>query len=73
MPKLYSSHHVIRILMSAGFSVVSQKGSHKKFRKGPRVVIVPHPKTEIPMGTFQSFLGRADSKKQILRTVEAKN
>lgn len=37
---------------------VSQKGSHRKFKKGDRVVIVPmHP--EIAKGTLKSILQQA--------------
>jgi predicted RNA binding protein YcfA (HicA-like mRNA interferase family) len=56
MSKLYSSSHIVKILLSNGFAFISQKGSHKKYRKGSRIVIVPHPKKEIPIGTFRSII-----------------
>lgn len=56
MPELFSSEAIIRILQKNGFVLVSQKGSHKKFRKANRIVIVPDPKKEIPKGTFASIL-----------------
>ncbi|MBU1180746.1 MAG: type II toxin-antitoxin system HicA family toxin [Pseudomonadota bacterium] len=56
MPELYSSDHIISVLIGEGFQEVSQKGSHKKFRKGNRRVIVPSPRKEIPIGTFYSIL-----------------
>ncbi len=56
MPELYPSKHIIKVLEKHDFVFISQKGSHKKFRNGPRVVIVPDPKKEIPMGTFSSIL-----------------
>jgi len=62
MPRLYSSAHIVKILQRAGFSCVSQKGSHAKFKKGAKralVVIVPVGKKEIPMGTFKSILRQA--------------
>jgi predicted RNA binding protein YcfA (HicA-like mRNA interferase family) len=59
MPKLYSSHHIIKILHKNGFEEISQKGSHKKFRLDHRTVIVPHPKKEIPIGTLISILRQA--------------
>jgi len=34
MPDLYSSKHIIKILKKHGFELVSQKGSHKKFKMG---------------------------------------
>ncbi len=59
MPKLYSSRYIIKILESNGFFFVSKKGSHTKYRKIDQetlTVIVPHPKKEIPFGTFRSIL-----------------
>jgi predicted RNA binding protein YcfA (HicA-like mRNA interferase family) len=65
MPKLYSSKEIIKILENNGFVFESQKGSHCKYINNNRIVIVPHPKKEIPSGTFssilrQSGLGRED-------------
>ena len=56
MPKLLSSQEIIRVLQEKGFAFVSQKGSHKKFKKENRIVIVSDPKKEIPRGTFASIL-----------------
>ena len=56
MPKLPSSQEIIQILQKKGFVFISQKGSHKKFKKAHRIVIVPDPKKEIPRGTFASIL-----------------
>jgi predicted RNA binding protein YcfA (HicA-like mRNA interferase family) len=45
--------------MRLGFVFISQKGSHKKYRKmgNPTLtVIVPANKKEIPFGTFRSIL-----------------
>jgi predicted RNA binding protein YcfA (HicA-like mRNA interferase family) len=64
MPKLYSSEHIIKILLKKGFIQVSQRGSHKKFRQGDKIVIVPDPKKEIPMGTFHSILRQSGLKKE---------
>ena len=65
MPKLYSSRHIIAVLLRHGFLEVSQTGSHKKLYDGSRTAIVPAGKREIPFGTFmsilrQSGLSRAD-------------
>jgi len=46
----------IKVLLENGFLFVSQKGSHQKYRKGKFVLIVPHPKKEIPVGTFRSII-----------------
>ena len=56
MSKLPSSRLIIKILEKNGFEFVSQRGSHKKFRKGNRMVIVPDPRKEIPIGTFRSII-----------------
>lgn len=56
MSKLYSSSHIVKVLLSNGFVFISQKGSHQKYRLGSRTVIVPHPKKEIPIGTFRSIV-----------------
>ena len=62
MPKLYSSKHIVKVLESNGFFFVSQKGSHAKYRKigkNTLTAIVPHPKKEIPFGTFRSIVRQA--------------
>ena len=56
MRRLLSSKEIIRILKQNEFTFVSQKGSHKKFKKDKRVVIVPDPKKEIPRGTLSSII-----------------
>jgi predicted RNA binding protein YcfA (HicA-like mRNA interferase family) len=64
MPKLYSSHHIIHVLESHGFTFVSQRGSHTKYRKieesiVTRTVVIPSPRKEIPIGTFRSIVRQA--------------
>lgn len=60
MPKLFSSKWIIKVLEESGFVLVSQKGSHAKFRKTEagkvKTVIVPTPKKGTPYGTFRSIL-----------------
>jgi len=55
-------HEVCRRLRAAGFSEVSQKGSHVKFSKvspdGTRIAIVPK-HTEVKVGTIRSILRQA--------------
>jgi len=48
--------------MKNGFEFVSQKGSHKKYRKGRYTVIVPDPRKETPAGTFRSILRQSGLK-----------
>ncbi|WP_065329934.1 type II toxin-antitoxin system HicA family toxin [Tritonibacter mobilis] len=50
-----SSKKIIKRLLSEGFHVVSQKGSHVKMRKGDRTVIIPHPKSDLPTGTARQI------------------
>lgn len=67
MPKLYSARVVISTLQRAGFSKISQKGSHIKLTKTKEgkvlTAIVPNHK-EIALGTFQSILKQAGMTKQ---------
>jgi predicted RNA binding protein YcfA (HicA-like mRNA interferase family) len=57
MPKRLSSDEVARILAQNGFLLVSQKGSHQKYRNSSgRNAIVPAGRREIPMGTLASII-----------------
>ena len=57
MPKRLGSSDVIRALQQHGFFFTSQKGSHAKFKNpNGRIVIVPHPKKELPIGTTRSII-----------------
>lgn len=49
------SRKIITRLKKEGFELVSVRGSHHKFRKGSIIVIVPHPKKDIPLGTVRSI------------------
>ena len=53
---MIASREVIRILERNGFVLKSQKGSHCKYVKENRTVIVPHPKPQLPLGTFLSIV-----------------
>ena len=59
MPRPIKLTLVLRGLRKKGFQAISQKGSHKKFMNGDRVVIVKVTKKEIPQGTFTSILGQS--------------
>ena len=63
MPRLHSSLHIIAVLESFGFVFVSQRGGHCKYTKDDKTVIVPHPKSEIPMGTFMSIVRQSGLQK----------
>ncbi len=64
MSKLYSSTHIIKILQKEGFIYVSQRGSHVKFKKSDKTVIVPANRKEIPYGTFKSILRQSSLKEK---------
>jgi len=64
MSKLLSSRDLISVLERAGFILKSQKGSHCKYVKEGYIVIVPHPKKEIPAGTFMSIVRQSGLKKE---------
>jgi len=64
MHRLMSSKEIIRVLKQNGFKYISQKGSHKKFKKDGKIVIVPDPKKEIPRGTFASIVRQSGLDKE---------
>ncbi|MEP7222065.1 MAG: type II toxin-antitoxin system HicA family toxin [Novosphingobium sp.] len=49
------SRKIVKRLLADGFVLISSKGSHHKFRRGSTVVIVPHPKKDLPLGTARSI------------------
>jgi len=49
------SRRIIKRLRAEGFELVSIRGSHHKFRKLSVVLIVPHPKKDLPPGTAQAI------------------
>ena len=49
------SKKIVKRLLAEGFENVGSKGSHAKFRKGSRTVIVPHPKKDLPLGTARNI------------------
>jgi len=64
MSRLFSSQEIINVLQQHGFQFISQKGTHKKFKKGNRTVIIPDPKKEFPKGTFNSILRQSGLQKE---------
>lgn len=51
-----NSKEIIKLLKKNGFELKSQRGSHKKFVKDDKTVIVPdHGKDEIPKGTHKNI------------------
>jgi len=58
MPPVLKPEQVIKGLEGNGFQYISQKGSHRKYRKGGSVAIVPM-HYEIAKGTLRSILEQA--------------
>lgn len=55
------SREIVGRLKREGFVLVSTRGSHHKFRhlSSGRVVIVPHPRRDLPVGTLRSIARQA--------------
>ncbi|WP_428695958.1 type II toxin-antitoxin system HicA family toxin [Stenotrophomonas chelatiphaga] len=53
------SRTLLKHLLADGFELVSTRGSHHKLRKGHRVVVLPHPKKDLPLGTVKSIYRQA--------------
>jgi len=49
---------VVRVLRKQGFALVSQKGSHQKWRhpNGRQVIVAMHGNKPIPIGTLRSII-----------------
>ncbi len=62
MRKRPSSDEVVKVLRRHGFVLVSQKGSHAKYRRTgspSRTVIVPMGRKNLLVGTFHSIIEQA--------------
>lgn len=53
------SRKIIQRLRAEGFELVSISGSHHKFRKDDKTIIVPHPKKDLPLGTARAIAKQA--------------
>lgn len=49
------SRKIVRRLEDEGYALVATRGSHHKFRKGAVMIIVPHPKKDLPVGTARAI------------------
>jgi predicted RNA binding protein YcfA (HicA-like mRNA interferase family) len=54
-----NSRKIIERLTKEGFELVSIRGSHHKYRKDGKVVMVPHPKKDLPLGTARNIARQA--------------
>jgi predicted RNA binding protein YcfA (HicA-like mRNA interferase family) len=53
------SKKIIKRLREDGFELIAVRGSHHKFRKGGKTIIVPHPKKDLPEGTARAIAKHA--------------
>jgi predicted RNA binding protein YcfA (HicA-like mRNA interferase family) len=57
------SRRIVRRLRDDGFVLISVRGSHHKFARrtgtGSIIVIVPHPKKDLPTGTARAIARQA--------------
>lgn len=49
------SRKIVKRLLAEGFELVTVSGSHHKFRRGAVVLVVPHPKRDLPIGTARAI------------------
>ncbi len=58
------SKEIIKVLETNGWMLVAVKGSHFQFRHHSKTgsVTVPHPRKDLPNGTFNSILKHAELK-----------
>lgn len=50
-----NSRKIVKRLVADGFELTAIKGSHHKFYKNGKTVIVPHPKKDLPLGTARAI------------------
>lgn len=50
---------VIRVLERAGFLFISQRGSHRKYRKSSVTLIVPFHNDDMRSGTLRCIIGQS--------------
>jgi predicted RNA binding protein YcfA (HicA-like mRNA interferase family) len=53
------SRRIIQRLKVEGYELVGVSGSHHKFRKDGKMIIVPHPKKDLPVGTARAIAKQA--------------
>ena len=55
-----NSKRILACLLAEGWVSVGAKGSHHKFKHPDgRIVVVPHPKKDLPTGTARSIAKQA--------------
>lgn len=60
---IVNNKEIIKLLTKEGFTLVKVSGDHHKFRhEDGRIVIVPHPKKDLPIGTARNIFRQAGLK-----------
>ncbi|MEM6902535.1 MAG: type II toxin-antitoxin system HicA family toxin [Pseudomonadota bacterium] len=54
-----NSKKIIKRLEADGFEYIHTRGSHRKYKKGSKTVVVPHPKKDLPLGTVRNIYRQA--------------
>lgn len=54
-----NSGRILKRLKAESFELVAVRGSYHKFRQGILVVVVPHPKKDLPLGTARAIARQA--------------
>jgi predicted RNA binding protein YcfA (HicA-like mRNA interferase family) len=54
-----NSRKIIERLRKDGYQLLSVRGSHHKYGKDGKVVMVPHPKKDLPLGTARNIARQA--------------
>lgn len=61
--RVFTAREIERILSKYGFILISQKGSHRKWRNlstGRQVIVPSHSGRNLPIGTLRNILSNAD-------------
>jgi predicted RNA binding protein YcfA (HicA-like mRNA interferase family) len=64
MPKRWTSKELARLVEQGGWALVSQTGSHMKFKHSVKkgIVVIPQHSKDMPQGTATSILRQAGLK-----------
>jgi predicted RNA binding protein YcfA (HicA-like mRNA interferase family) len=60
---LFTARELERLLTKYGFELISQKGSHRKWRhprSGRQVIVPDHRGKQLPVGTLRNILSNAE-------------
>jgi predicted RNA binding protein YcfA (HicA-like mRNA interferase family) len=61
--RLFTAREIERLLTRYGFTLIGQKGSHRKWRNtltGRQVIVPSHSGKQLPLGTLRNILTNAE-------------